>query len=701
MSATDEEPEAAEPGTPDTPETTEASDPDRPEATAAAPDGGDGDGASAAEPESASGASTTEPTEPTEPVDGDGDGDGEGEAAGVEAPTAESAPAAAAGAEPEPVRSSAAERAQRAAAARAKPEGGLARSLKRYGPFVAVVVIVAGAIAIFGGGGGGDDDNDQGGGGGGNQAAGEITTDPASIDNDRLVRDGPMTPEKADLLGEDVDFGPNCDTETGRIKLPSILAPPCVQPFEGDNGGATSPGVTADEVLVIRYETDPDLDPLGASIASGGGADVNPETTNEALENYARLYQSLFETYGRTVKVERFVGTGASDDREAAVADARAIAEREPFAVIGGPAQATSVFSTELASAGVICGGGCSIAEPEAAIAQYPNLIYDPGPTPEQGGMLAAEAIGNLAGPGKAEMAGDDATRAKDRVYALVHYDNPDGDYEHSTEALTAALADNGIELETDVEFFLDLARAQENARTIITRLKEAGVTTIIYSGDPFTPGPLTIEATAQDYHPEWILGPNVLADSAFFARMMDPEQWSHGFGVSFIAGRGAVETDDSWNIYRWAFGEDPPNNTVAVSEPQLRGIFTGIQMAGPELTPEKFRDGLFIYPPSGGGPTVPLVSRGSHDIWPQTDLGGTDDVTLIWWDPEASGEDEIGTAGDGLYRYANGGERYTVGNLPTSLEASGLFDDDSSVTIYDELPPEDTPPDYPAPDID
>jgi hypothetical protein len=480
-----------------------------------------------------------------------------------------------------------------------------------------------------------------------------------------------------------------------------VVAPPCVEPFEGDNGGATAQGVTADEVLVIRYETDPDLDPLGTSIVGGGGADVNPETSNEALENYARLYQSIFETYGRTVRFERFVGSGASDDRDAARADAIEIADKEPFAVIGGPAQATTVFSTELASHGVVCASGCAVAEPEASVLQYQPYIWNPGPTPNQAAQLGAEMVGKLAGPGKAELAGDDETRGKDRVYALVHYDTPDGDHEPVFESLRDSLADNGIDLETDVEFFLDLARAQENARTIITRLKEAGVTTVIYYGDPFTPGPLTIEATAQDYHPEWIMGPTALGDTAFFARMMDGEQWSHGFGMSLIGGRGARETGDSWRIYRWAFGEDPPNNTVSVSEPQLRGIFAAIQMAGPDLTPETFRDGLFRYPPSGGGPTEPLVSRGSHDLWPTVDWGGSDDMTLIWWDPEASGEDEIGNEGQGMYRYAKGGERYTLGNLPTSLDDAGLFDDGSSVLVYDELPAEDTPPDYPAPDLD
>ena len=86
--------------------------------------------------------------------------------------------------------------------------------------------------------------------------------------------------------------------------------------------------------------------------------------------------------------------------------------------------------------------------------------------------------------------------------------------------------ADNGIELATDIEFTLDLAHAQETARTNIARLKEAGVTTVIYYGDPLMPASLTTEATAQDYHPEWILGSSVLMDTSLFARR---PTWSSG----------------------------------------------------------------------------------------------------------------------------------------------------------------------------
>jgi len=572
-----------------------------------------------------------------------------------------------------------------------KNPNGTARALRRYGPIVGAVVLVAGAIAIFGGGGGDDDD----GGGSGVEAS------TADVDNEELIRSGPMTPQKAELEGsDDVDFGPNCDTDTGKIRLPTVQVPQCVEPFDGENGGATSPGVTEDEILVVAYSTDPARDPLGAALVSGGGADVDPALTTESLQNYVRLYNEVYETYGRTVRLERFIGSGAADDVEAARADAIAIADMEPFAVIGGPGQATTPFATELASRGIVCGPNCTLSEPESILEENYPYMWGPGPTPDQAALLAAEMVGKLAKPGKAELAGDDATRAKDRVYALVHYDTPGGDHQPIFEALRDGLEDQGIDLALDIPFELDLATAQENARTMVAQLEQAGVTTVIFYGDPFTPGPLTTEATAQDYHPEWILGPSVLADATFFARMMDGDQWKNGFGMSLIAGRGAPDTNSSVRIYEWAYGEAPPSNTVTISEPPLRTIFNGIHLAGPDLTPDTFRDGLFRYEPTGGGPTEPGVSRGDHGIWPDTDLGAIDDMTLIWWDPGVSGPDEIDNEGPGMYRYANGGERYTLGEIPESIEDAGLFDVDSSETVYEELPDEDQPPDYPPPDL-
>ncbi|HET6951114.1 MAG TPA: hypothetical protein VFI47_12100 [Acidimicrobiales bacterium] len=561
------------------------------------------------------------------------------------------------------------------------------KALKRYGPVVAVVVVVVAAVVAFGGGGGDDEGGDTA--SGGEEVASE----------DELTSTGPMTPAKADLLGEtDVDFGPDCDTDLGTIKLVSVYAPPCVAPFTGDNGGATYRGVTADEVKVIWYRLDPKLDPLTAATVENAGADIDPQTAAETVEGFATLYNKLFETYGRTVTVEVYTGTGAGDDLEKAKADAIEIAEKDPFAVIGGPGQASSVFAGELVSKGIVCGPGCATALPEELVEEYEPYVWQILQTPDQGVAAASSVIATLAGPGKAELAGTPEMREKDRVYGLLHYDNANGEYQPVFEEFTRQLEENGIELATDVEFTLDLAASQENARTHIAKLMDAGVTTIIYYGDPLTPGALTKEATAQDYWPEWILGPNVLMDTTIFGRLTDQQQWKNGFGVSALAARTAMEDDGAFRIYNWAYGTMPPSNTANILEPQIRTIFTGIHLAGPDLDPETFRDGLFRFPPSGGGATQPLLSWGNHGLWPELDWGGTDDGTLIWWDPEAVGEDEVGNQGTGMYRYANGGERGKFGEGPTSLADSGLFDVASSVTVYDEVPEADRTPDYPPP---
>ena len=515
--------------------------------------------------------------------------------------------------------------------------------------------------------------------------------------SEKLIRSGPMTPQKAELLGETVDFGPDCDTTTGRVKLPSVYAAPCVEPFTGKNPGATSPGVTADTIKVVAYVADPAKDPLLAATIRGAGADVGAQGVKDTIQGYVDGYNEIYELYGRKVEVEYFDASGASADTTAAKADAIAIVAKKPFAVIGGPQQSTTVFSDELASRGVLCLGTCATAVPTAISQDHAPFVWGTGPNPEQGATLAGEMIGKIAPPGKAKFAGDPDLRGKKRVYGVAHYDTPDGQYKGLFTTLTAALKKAGINVKSEASFFLDVNKLQESARTIITKFKNAGVTTVIYTGDPLSPATITKEATAQNYSPEWILGPNVLADTAIFGRTFDQEQWKNAFGISLIPARGDDETQEALKLYRWFTGDEPPSNTRGVINPGIHLLFRGLHLAGPKLTPKAFRDGQFRYPVTGGGPVTPQTSYGNHGIWPQADYNGEDSGALIWWDPEANGLDEVGNPGTGLYRYAKEGTRYTPGDWPSEAE-SGLHDDANSVTIFETLPPADTPPDYPSP---
>jgi hypothetical protein len=507
-----------------------------------------------------------------------------------------------------------------------------------------------------------------------------------------------MTPEKAQLLGKsNIDFGPNCDTTTGRVKIPIVYSPPCVQPFTGKNGGATAQGVTGNEIKVVIWVGDPSKDPVLAGQIIAAGASLDTNTIKATWQGYIDIYNKMLELYGRKISVEFFDGTGSGADTAAAKSDAIAIAAKKPFAVLGGPAQSTTVFSDELAHRGVVCVGTCALAVPQRITTNNAGFIFTDGPSPEQSAMLTAEFIGKQAGPGKAQFAGDDATKNKQRVYGVAHYDTPDGQYHAQFNTLKEGLKKYKITPKADQSFFLDPAKSQENARTIITKMKTAGVTTIIYTGDPLTPAALTKEASAQDYHPEWIVGPTVLADTTFFGRTFDQEQWAHAFGIALVAGRVPQSENPNYTLYTWFHGSPPPNNTYNVIVPTVSVLARGLTMAGQKLTPKAFQDGLFRYPPSGGDPINPKQSWGKHGLWPFVDYWGSDDAGILWWDPNASGEDEVGKVGQGIYQYGNGAKRYTLGHFPAAGQG-GLFDTSTAVTVFPQLPPESSTPAYPSP---
>lgn len=550
-------------------------------------------------------------------------------------------------------------------------------AMKRYGPFIGIIVVIAIIVGVVIATGGGDDDNKD---------------KKADTNGTISTAGGPVTINNSNR--DSIDWGPNCDTKVGKVKIPLTLASPCVKPFTGNNGGATAQGVTDDSIKVVVYIGDPAKNPLQAAQVSGAGADTSPATAKETYQGYIDLFAKYYETYGRKIDVTYFDGTGGPMDEVAARADAKAIADLNPFAVLNGANQ-TPAWSDELVANGIICLANCSLALPQAFIEAHPGYLFGTGPTPEQAADMTAKLVTGMLKGKKAQFAGD-ALKDKERVFGVAHYDTIDGQQTAAFARLKQQLTAGGVKIAADLPFLLDLAKAQENARTMIAKLKDAGVTTVVFTGDPLTPASLTKEATAQNYFPEWVIGSNVLVDIALFGRTFDQQQWQHAFGLSLNPARTNQDAQESYNLYKWEYGKPPPNNTYGVIIVDPLPLFTGIQMAGPKLTPQTFAAGMFRYPVTGGTPLTPTLSRGKHGLWPGTDWGGWDDTGFLWWDPNATGEDEVGTVGTGLYQFTEMGKRYTLKDMPT--EDPGLFDPETSITIYETIPPEYAPPDYPSP---
>ncbi|MCB1039753.1 MAG: ABC transporter substrate-binding protein [Acidimicrobiales bacterium] len=503
--------------------------------------------------------------------------------------------------------------------------------------------------------------------------------------------DIPITFEQAQKEGKvaDYDFGSKCDLKTGRVKIPSTYAPPCVVAPEGVEGGATYRGVTADTIKVVAYE--PADDDLSASLQDQSDTpDQARDTRNKLIEMMA----STYETWGRKIEVVPMKGSGS--DETSARADAVKVAEEiKAFASIGGPGQ-ESAYAEELARRKVLC-IGCGLASPDSTFQKYAPFLWGNTQPPEQyllnlGDFIIERLLGY-----KAEFAGDEATRQKDRVFGVVHFEQDPPVFGGVEEMVAKEGGARGYDAAVNLTYQLVIADLPEKARVLVARLKEAGVTSVIFLGDPVMPIYLTKAATDQDYHPEWIITGTVLTDTTVFGRLYDQDQWAHAFGISGLPARLPQKKGEAWRLYEWYYGTEPEaKGTIAVINEPIRLFMLGVHMAGPNLTPETFRDGLFNYPPTGGTPTAPQVSFGDHGIFANPDYNAVDDMGVIWWDAEATGLDEQGTEGTGMMRYADGGRRYLPGEMPH--EPANVFQVEGSVLGYDEVPADELPPDYPSP---
>lgn len=518
--------------------------------------------------------------------------------------------------------------------------------------------------------------------------AGATTT--AAPDGDDLVF--PITFEQALEQGLEVTWDERCDTERGVLAVPDFFASPCFVPFgDRNNGGATQQGVTSDEITVVYYlglENDPIINYITDALA------VNEPNSAlfDTITAFDEYYTTYYETYGRRVRLIRFDGSGLANDAVAARADAVRIAQEfQPFMVLGGPAL-TNAFADELAARGVAC-ISCTPSQPGDWYAQRDPLVWAVDASAQQKDLHLVNFVEQYLVGGEAEFAGG-ALAAQPRRFGLLYLDG-DGASER-VRALTTSLAAVGVTLEATIPYELNPATLQQAAAQVVARMKAAGVTTLLFNGDPVAPRDFTREATAQNWFPEWVLGAVSLADTTAFSRTYDQQQWRAAFGITTLAARLLPEQSGSYLLHTWFTGRPPAApDSVGVIVPPLSLFYAVVQGTGPNLTHQTWRDALMSVSGTQRAISQPSLSWGDHGYWNQVDYHGIDDVTVIWWDPEAEGPDEIRRVGKGMWRYHDGGKRYMPGEL---VRSGRLFDASVGVPLYEEAPPGEAPPQYPAP---
>ncbi|MEA3056930.1 MAG: hypothetical protein QOD30_2362, partial [Actinomycetota bacterium] len=243
------------------------------------------------------------------------------------------------------------------------------------------------------------------------------------------------------------DAGANCDPKTGRIKVPTIYAPPCVPAFSGDNGGSTYQGVTKDSITVTFFQAE--SDPAVDAALTAAHANNTPEDQAATMKDYVEYFNKNYETYGRKVKLIVRKGSGDTEDDAVGRADALAIAtEDKAFAVFGSPV--SNKFVEELAAHHVLC--ICTTSQPQELYERLsPYIGYTTLMASTQGYIHRAEYVGKRLKGRLAKWAGTSdgvPLNTKQRKFGLLWYETPEHAYAQGITFFVKELRDKyGITL--------------------------------------------------------------------------------------------------------------------------------------------------------------------------------------------------------------------------------------------------------------
>ena len=435
-------------------------------------------------------------------------------------------------------------------------------------------------------------------------------------------------------------------------------SPPCIA-FQGDNGGATAQGVTPTEVIVsVRLLDEPGFDQTLARLA---GADIldQPRDIQRTVAALAEYLNKRFQFYGRTLTPVFYKGAGAEvpellgGGQAEAEADAVKVDEEiKAFAELNG---ATPPFTDALARRKVVAFGTPYLSR-EWHMDRRPynwSRSTDCSIITESTAEFSVKHLYDK----RATFAGG-ALKDIPRKSGVLAPENPW--YQQCVDAGERIVEAAGHDIDVRIAYKLDLATMSNQAASVISKLKAEGVTTVTCGCDPIFPVFLTAKAAEQNYQPEWLITGSADTDLDVVGQLNEQDQWSRAFGVSYKGRFRPLRAGLGYAAYK-TVRQDEPAFTVENIYATMYMLALGVQLAGPQLTPETFEKGMFSYP-GGTGP------YGTWAFGPRN-YPPTQDYRIVWWDPDARSpyNNEPGT-----YVEAFGGNRFRSGQLPTS--DPGLF---------------------------
>lgn len=427
-------------------------------------------------------------------------------------------------------------------------------------------------------------------------------------------------------------------------------SPPCINYWEGDNGGATSKGVTAQEIRVA-YVVD---------------------STTAEMEDLARYFNERYQFYGRRIRLVAVSPTSSTnpDPKAAAVA---VDTEAGAFAALDVKLDATypsngarpmEPYFEELARRHVIGIAGQTRRfrlEEMKAMAPY-YWSYDLGL--EDLLRHTAALICHSLHDRPARHAGADL-QLKRRKFAVLYH-------RVAQTERTLGVLDEALDRECGerADRYEISDGGQQTARAL--QMRDSGITSVIFMTNPATATDEMQGYRQTGFYPELIqTGFSRTSHESQYQINGDASSRSHMFGVGSFNRHNPLADEPLY----WAMREADPDDAADQGGwgdnthnwyRSLLLLASGIQMAGPNLTPTTFAEGLaktrFPNPGAGAAPYWQ-----AHVGFGPNDYTMVDDVTAVWWDDTAPSYRGLNARGG--WCYVNRGARFSKPRWPSDID--------------------------------
>lgn len=399
------------------------------------------------------------------------------------------------------------------------------------------------------------------------------------------------------------------------------LSPTCVPFYIGANGGSTYQGVTAKEVKVVIYH-----DPVSTLQTSQGTStppyntivdvDAPPKPNEhpdiETTRGWEKFFFHRYAAYNRHVHL--FIqfgssesGTGGTESAGTQTADAaRAYNEIHPFAVVNYAAFGNGVYyNNYMAEHGVLNFG--SVAGRSAAFyKQFAGKQWGYPPPLEYGAAQYANFVcSSLANKPATDMGPGQAGANGPRKYGYLYTTDKAFPGIREQEDLSIALIKKqcGIvphhsEHYATNSFSVDVGTTPDEALNIALGFKGDGDTTILWPAG--YEAKITGGMNQANYYPEIVVGDDDQQANLGGAQYQDQTVWQHAWIVTSQTYYPPADKRICVTEYRTVDQTAPRSDVVnfaCADYNDFRQLYTGIQVAGPTLTPTSLDQGFHAIP--------------------------------------------------------------------------------------------------------